>query len=204
MSDNSDQESCCPIPKYNMFKQQTRIAKRATTAQASDVSPSDVKREPPKGTDRKHPTPPLKRASIDYDSDDSLISIYDEEDDATRKYAITVNICPNKLMNKRKWKLYNHDQQRQILTRIEKASRVKNPIILEKLNFEVCPVLNQIHFHALYSMPSEFLSGIEAYYQRVIGMPAIEGDKAKEWRHIVTKPIFAEEGWTKYISKDEK
>lgn len=204
MSDNSDQESCCPIPKYNMFKQQTRIAKRANNAQAKDVSPSDVKREPPKGTDGEHPTPPLKKASINYDSDDSLISIYDEEDDATRKYAITVNICPNKLMNKRKWKLYNHDQQRQILTRIEKASRVKNPIILEKLNFEVCPVLNQIHFHALYSMPSEFLSGIEAYYKRVIGMPDIEGDKSKEWRHIVTKPIFAEEGWTKYISKDEK
>jgi len=203
MSDSSDQESCCPIPKYNMFKQQNRIAKRATTAQASDVSPSDVKREPPKGTDGSHPTPPAKRASIDYDSDDSLISIYDEEDDATRKYAITVNICPNKLMNKRKWKLYNHDQQRQILTRIEKASRVKNPIILEKLNFEVCPVLNQIHFHALYSMPSEFLSGIEAYYQRVIGMPEIKGEKSKEWRHIVSKPIFAEKGWTDYISKDE-
>jgi len=202
MSDSSDQESCCPIPKYNMFKQQNRIAKRANNALA-DVSRSDVKREPPKGTDGEHPTPPAKRASIDYDSDDSLISIYDEEDDATRKYAITVNICPNKLMNKRKWKLYNHDQQRQILTRIEKASRVKNPIILEKLNFEVCPVLNQIHFHALYSMPSEFLSGIEAYYQRVIGMPEIKGEKSKEWRHIVSKPIFAEKGWTDYISKDE-
>jgi len=197
MSDNSDQESCCPIPRYNMFKQQTRIAKKANNAQA-DVSCSDVTPLASKGAQPK-------ADFSDYSSEDSLISIYDEQDDKNIQYAITINICPNKLMNKRKWKLYSHDQQRQILTRIEKASRVKNiSINLMKLNFEICPILNQIHFHALYEMPSEFISGLEAYYKRVISMPDMNGDTTKQWRHIDVQRVFSEEGWIKYISKDEK
>jgi len=36
-------------------------------------------------------------------------------------YAVTVNIKPNKVMNRRRWKLYSAEQQRALLTRLESS-----------------------------------------------------------------------------------
>lgn len=115
-------------------------------------------------------------------------------------WGITVNIKPTIFINKKQWKLYDHDKQKAILTRIEAKLRKDNPsIVLKKLMFEVCPKIKNIHFHALYEMPSIFESTIETYYHRVCN----KGDTTG-WRVIDTQPIYDEEGWIKYISKDLK
>jgi len=118
------------------------------------------------------------------------------------EYGVTVNICPNKYMNRKKWKIYNHDQQRQILTRIEKSLRQKTPSIqLKDIYYEICPTLQQVHFHALYSMPRQFITEMETYYNRVVGMPEMS-NSSKAWRHFQFEAIYDREGWIKYIKKD--
>lgn len=115
-------------------------------------------------------------------------------------YAVTVNIQPTKLINRRQWKLYSSDQQRQILMRIEKSIRTKNPsIVLNEIHFEECPILKQQHFHCLYTMPPEFTTVLETYYNRVIGST---GKQTKPWRHFVMKPVDNVKGWVDYIRKD--
>lgn len=112
--------------------------------------------------------------------------------------ATTVNICPNSFMNKKRWSDYDHDQQRNILRRIEKAFRVKHPSVeLLKMAFEICPTLDNIHFHCLYKCPLIFKSTIENYFKKY--SPKKGGDT---WRTVIVKEIFDEEGWIKYISKD--
>jgi len=70
--------------------------------------------------------------------------------------ASTVNIQPSKLMNRRPWKKYNHDDQRKILMRVEASFRRKYPTVeLIELQYEVCPQLNNIHYHALYKMTDD-------------------------------------------------
>lgn len=117
------------------------------------------------------------------------------------RYAVTVNIQPTKLINKRQWKLYSSDDQRKIMMRIERAIRVKNPsIILNEIHYEECPVLKQQHFHCLYTMPPEYVSVLETYYDRVVGST---GKQVKPWRHLVIKLITYEQGWLDYIRKDK-
>lgn len=122
-----------------------------------------------------------------------------------KKYAITLNIQPTRYMNKRQWAKYTHEQQKGILTRVEGALRRNNPsIVQEKIMFEVCPALNQIHFHALYSMPAIYKVELEAYFQRVCGsIVTKKTDLTKEqWRHLNVQEVYDEQGWIKYISKD--
>jgi len=157
----------------------------------------------------------------DYQSDDSAIEdtndnkimsslkhklFSDHPSLAFKKYAITINIQPTKYMNKKQWKKYTHDQQRAILTRIEGALRRNTPsIILETIMFEVCPILNQIHFHALYSMPAIFKVELEAYFQRVCGTIVTKStDLSKEqWRHLDIQEVYDTNGWINYITKDQ-
>lgn len=123
-----------------------------------------------------------------------------------KKYAITINVQPTRFMNKRQWAKYTHDQQKLILSRIENALRRNNPSIkMQKLMFEVCPKLNQIHFHALYEMPELFRTELEAYYARTCGTIANKNTKTDSksvWRHLDIQEIYDEQGWIKYISKD--
>lgn len=129
--------------------------------------------------------------------------IDDSIDEITRSYyGVTVNISPHKYMNKRKWSLYSTDQQRKILLRIENSFRVKNPSVkLIELHFETCPNLKheQIHFHALYDMPEEFVSHMECYYNRVCNNN--NENTRIPWRHIVIKHVSNVEGWVDYIRK---
>lgn len=119
--------------------------------------------------------------------------------DSTVHLAVTVNIQPTKKMNKKQWRYYSADQQRQILMRIEKFIRTKNPsITLKEMHFEECPVLKQQHFHAWYVMPSDFQTVLETYYNRVCGS---SGDQTQPWRHYVAKQVFDQPGWLKYIRK---
>jgi len=117
-------------------------------------------------------------------------------------YAVTINICPNKYMNKKKWSTYSHDQQRKILSRVENSFRRKTPSVeLKKLVFEECPTLKQIHYHALYRMPSEHKSEMETYFLKRVNMPGVMRDPSKAWRAVRIDPIFDEDGWLEYITK---
>jgi len=122
---------------------------------------------------------------------------------ASKLYGITVNVQPTKLMNKKQWFKYNKDQQMAILGRIEKGSRKGTPSIeLKELNYETCPKLGNIHFHALYSMPKMFISQLEAYYKRVLDS-SDEFTKTK-WRYLDIKIIVGtEDNWLQYIRKDK-
>lgn len=119
----------------------------------------------------------------------------------TLLYAVTVNIQPTKFINKRQWKKYSADQQKAILTRIERSVRTKNPsIVLKALHFEVCPTLFNIHFHAMYQMPNIYQVVLETYYDRVVGQP--QGKQTKPWRHFLMEEIYDRKGWLEYITKD--
>lgn len=139
-----------------------------------------------------------KRACAETALADSDVTI----DNGPKLYACTVNLKPNYIVNRKPWKKYSADKQRGILTRIEHALRKKTPSIqLLKLTFEECPVLGQIHFHALYSMPTVFKSEMEVYWERHSGnLP----DTREPWRPIVIKEVFNETGWLDYINKDVK
>lgn len=112
--------------------------------------------------------------------------------------ACTVNICPDKFLNKKRWKTYTHEEQRKILFRIERSMRTKTPSVkLHKLIYEVCPQLNQIHFHALYECPTIYESTINNFWRDKKYNPS------DDWRICETKPIFNYDGWFKYIHKDQ-
>lgn len=119
------------------------------------------------------------------------------------KYAITVNVLPFKKMNRKLWYTYSHDKQREILGRIEAKFRRDTPSVkLLELHYELCPSedkFHNIHFHALYEMPEEFVAELETYYKRVCF-----DSSNKNWRYLDIRPIFDLSGWLKYITKDMK
>lgn len=124
--------------------------------------------------------------------------------DTLHQYGITVNIQPTKKMNRRYWKLYTPDKQRDILSRIEAKFRALTPSVkLIELHFETCPTLKNIHFHALYEAPSAFKVEMEAYYRRVC---CSDDDNTKiPWRYLDIKLITGGNSeWLDYIRKDLK
>lgn len=120
------------------------------------------------------------------------------------EYGITVNIQPTKKMNRRYWKLYNHDQQRAILSRIEAKFRALTPSVqLMELHYEVCPTLKNIHFHALYKAPALFKVEMMAYYKRVCCSDDL--NTTDPWRYLDIKLILGGNAeWLEYIRKDLK
>lgn len=120
-------------------------------------------------------------------------------------FAVTVNICPNKKMNGRLWKKYTHDKQRVILCKLEACFRRKTPTIeLVAIEYEMCPVLHQIHFHALYKCPKPYGSEIETYWARVADSTEGLKNKTKAWRHLDVQQVYDKNGWLIYITKTHK
>lgn len=120
----------------------------------------------------------------------------------TTYLAVTVNIKPNKLINRRRWKLYDNTKQMAILTRLESAFRNVTPsVILKKLNFEKCPSNGNIHFHAMYEAPLIYMSTIYNYWDEKIDGNDLE--TKVPWRHVIVKNVFDKKGWIDYISKYE-
>lgn len=116
-----------------------------------------------------------------------------------KRYAVTVNIQPTKLMNKRQWRKYSPVQQTGILSRVEKALRNKNPSIrLIELHYETCPTLKNIHFHALYEMPEEFMAEVETYYNK---FTHVDENTVEPWRTLDIVEVHNERGWLEYIRK---
>jgi len=118
----------------------------------------------------------------------------------TTLVACTVNIKPNKVMNRRRWKLYSQDQQRNLLTRLESSFRNKTPSVkLKILTFEVCPKLGQVHFHAMYECPRIFMSTIHNYWNEKVDGNDL--NTKEPWRHIVLEEVYDQKGWIQYITK---
>lgn len=119
------------------------------------------------------------------------------------RYAVTINPSPNKLINKKRWKLYDHSSQERILLRIVQKLSEKNPsIVCIEKHFEMCPTLGQIHLHALYSFPIEYMSTLENWIEHSL---AWKDDKSiPPWRHLDIQPINNQQGWLEYIRKDIK
>lgn len=121
---------------------------------------------------------------------------------ANSHYAVTVNICPNKKMNNKIWKTYDHIRQTSQLQRLEAHLRKLNPSIhLVEMQFEICPAIKQVHFHALYEMPKEFVSTMENYWREKV---ADKKPTTPPWRYLDIQPIFDDKGWIEYIRKDLK
>jgi len=122
-------------------------------------------------------------------------------DAQAKRWAVTVNIQPTKLMNKRQWRKYSPDQQMAILGRVEAAFRRKTPSVqLVELHYETCPVLGNIHFHALYEMPLIFRAELEAYYKGVCD--SSDEKTLKKWRYLDIEEVKDEKAWLDYIRKD--
>lgn len=120
--------------------------------------------------------------------------------DVVPRYAVTLNICPNKKMNNKIWKTYDHIKQTGQLQRLEAYMRRMNPSIqLVEMHFEICPGLNQVHFHALYEMPKEFVSTMENFWREKV---ADKKPTIKPWRYLDIQPIYNQQGWVEYIRKD--
>lgn len=116
-------------------------------------------------------------------------------------YSLTINPQPSGRLNGKVYSLYTNDQQIAILGRIEAHLRLKNPIIeMLELHYEKCPSNGQIHFHALYSMPSIYQSTVMAYYRRILDK---SNQETKEpWRYIDFTVTDSRSQWLEYIRKD--
>jgi len=115
-------------------------------------------------------------------------------------WAVTINPSPNKLINKKRWRFYDNDQQERTLLRIVNLLVAKHPSIkcVEK-HFETCPSNGQIHLHGLFEFTEEWLTTLENWINHSI---AWTDDKSNPpWRHLQVDPIFNKEGWLEYIRK---
>jgi len=131
--------------------------------------------------------------------------VMEDNQGEVRHFAVTVNIQPTKYMNKKLWRTYTQEQQRAQLLRIESAFRRKTPSVkLHELCFEVCPTLQQIHYHAHYEMPKEFEHEMYNYFKRIC---CSQDDKTlKPWRFIDISilPTDADvKRWMDYIHKNQ-
>lgn len=119
--------------------------------------------------------------------------------DATM-YAVTVNVAPTKFMNRKQWRRYSPVEQTAQLTRIEAAFRRNNPsVVLKEIHFETCPVVKNIHFHALYEMPALFKAELETYYNRICD--STDSNTTTPWRHLDIQPVRDLTAWLQYIRK---
>lgn len=126
------------------------------------------------------------------DNDD--IEVYNDPELDTGLICMTLNICPEKKVNNKKWKTYSNEQQKAILTRLENAFRRQTPsVTLNMLTFEICPTLKNVHIHALYNAPNFFRHEIDTYWLSKFDLPG--------WRTIITEPCHNRDAWLTYISK---
>lgn len=116
-------------------------------------------------------------------------------------YSLTIHPHKACMLNRRRYDKYNHDQQRALLGRIEACLRKKNPSIdLVEMHYEVAPSTGQIHFHALYRMPSIFQSTVTAYYRRL--MDNNNERTLVPWRYLDLTTTDSQANWLEYIRKD--
>jgi hypothetical protein len=76
--------------------------------------------------------------------------------------------------------------------------KVAQNMILEKIEYEICPNDGIVHFHALYKTSDGFIMTIRNYYKKY---DSTNENTINPWRHLDVRPVYDHHGWEKYISK---
>jgi len=140
--------------------------------------------------------------------DEDIFNIWaDAMEDAIKdicEYAITINISPHKILNKKKWQFYSHQKQQEILFRMEASSLRNTPIKCIKAVFELCPTLKNVHMHCLYEIPINmgYEDHIKEWWDKRIS--TTDENTIIPFRHFDCRNIYDRDGWNKYILKDQK
>lgn len=118
-------------------------------------------------------------------------------------YGCTINPCPTRLMNRRRYGNYSLEQQEKMLARMLNCICASAPeeIVLVEYQFEVCPNLKQKHLHALIEMTDLGCSLFCAFWEKRLKNKS--SSVYEEWRSIDVTPIWDEPGWLEYIRKDQ-
>lgn len=118
---------------------------------------------------------------------------------ATINVAFTLNVNPAKKVNGKRWASYSHEEQRAIINRLELKLRIKNPSIKRcEWVFEQGDVKQQIHYHALYSLPKDYVSVLETYFSRIFDY------EPSNWGTVDIRPLLYQEdiaNWITYMYK---
>lgn len=125
-----------------------------------------------------------------------------EASHSTSSYAFTLNVNPAKKVNGKRWASYSHEEQRGIINRLEQKLRLKNPSIKRcEWSFECGDVKQQVHYHALYSCPKDYVSVLETYFNRIFDF------ESACWGTVDIRPLPYQEdiaNWITYIYKQFK
>lgn len=123
-------------------------------------------------------------------------------------WGVTINVMPNKIMNKKKWSTYTHVKQKGQLDRIIKSVITKCPKIkIIEHTYEVCPKLGNIHAHLYVNCT---LKHIKFFTETVNRICAPKSSKnftktttARDWETIRCEQTFLNpDAWLEYIRKD--
>lgn len=133
------------------------------------------------------------------DSTQDIIDVHDDYDnpDTLITWAVTINICSNKLINRKRWGKYiPHDQALVLLKLLCKhCSDSLCTIDFNRFVFELCPSTGNVHIHCcIQSISSEYLcslsQSINAKYDTA------------NYTTFYHKKIFRDEGWFQYMLKN--
>jgi len=117
-------------------------------------------------------------------------------------YAVTFNPHPLRPFNKKQYRKYTNDQQKDILNRIEGDLRKFNPSIkLVEMQFEIANIHKTVHFHAMYSMDPAAAIIMQKHYSKY--QFQCHRDK-KPFNHFDLQLVKLESNWLAYIRKDLK
>lgn len=209
---SNDDEECCPMIGYNIFRRHPTEADKDEFSEWVDKVQSESVEEL---NDRylqymggarqdKGKAKPVSLSDAVLGTSTASNGIQSNGND-NRLYAMTLNIqpcCYN--MNRKRWDTYTHDKQRAILMRVEASFRKNNlNVTLQKLNYELCPTLNNIHFHAMYKMNLDDIVAMKKYYKRICEAK-FKTPSRVPWRYLDISIIEdTPDAWLRYIAKDE-
>lgn len=116
-------------------------------------------------------------------------------------YGYTLNICPDKVMNGRKYKNYSLKDQEKLLHRLLMAalkdvSNKNHYCILSDMSYEVCPLLGQTHIHL---MLLSSVTGLQMFDEYLV----CRCHSGVGWRTTYTELCYDAKGWKEYIHKGE-
>lgn len=149
---------------------------------------------------------------MDDDPDERIEDVPDEGETSTSDpstcemfelglWGVTLNIHSNKKMNGKRWGDYMQSSQKDILTRLFLSCVKKFNIELHKLVYEVAPASKNIHLHAMVTQSAYDDAEMADFFDKRCNVN--NKQTIIPWRHLKTELIWDEQGWIKYIMKDQ-
>lgn len=115
--------------------------------------------------------------------------------EAMYSYALTLNICNNERINKKRWEDYTADKQEMILMKKLKSFARGCDATVTRVVYETCPRTGQRHLHARIIcedyIKSRYIELMNSRY------------KTYGYKTIKVDPIYSEPGWEQYLKKNE-